>query len=148
MTEIRKILKYISEETNKTAINARTLPDYDYDTVCNTLAKDLDEKLSVQGTRVFMINPDSGQNGTIWPIVYKSDNTLTTSEDPATRIELFSQIQTKADWLCKKQVNGQAIRTSSTTGVPTLYSSSSVLNEDTGLVRFVLKAAVPYNNGI
>ena len=140
---VRKSLKYISAETNNVALAARGIPESEYDALCDALAAKLDTIFSVTGTRVFMVNPDSGLNEFTWPVVHKSSNVVTTAEDPATRIELFSQIQTKSDWLCKKQTNGQAYRPSSTTGVDTLYSTSSILDQNTGLTRYVLKSAVP-----
>lgn len=141
---VRNSLKYLSRITNNTAVSAREIQTSRYNELCNQLAKELDDYFRVVGSRVFMLNPDSGQNDDTWPITFKSDNVSSTLEIPTTRIELFSQTQTQNDWLCKKQVNGQAFRLSSTTLVPTIYCSSSVLDQETGLVRYVLKTAVPY----
>lgn len=141
---VRGNLIYLSQKVNEIALAAREISQSEYNTVCNDLAKFLDEKFSVEGTRVFMLNPDSDQNDFDWPIVFKSENVIENKENPATRIELFSQIQLKQDWLCRSQVNGQAFRKSATTKLITLYTTSSILDRDTGLVRYVLKAAVPY----
>jgi len=92
-----------------------------------------------------MVDPNTGQNTTVWPIVYKSENVASGEEDPTTRVELYSLLQSKKDWLCKKQVNGQAFRASDTTGEATLYSTSSVLDPVTGLMLYILKAGVPYD---
>lgn len=141
---VRSLLIYISRKVNAIALSAREISESEYDNICNELATFLDTELSVKGSRVFMLNPDSGNNVYNWPVVFKSTNVTINEEDPATRIELFSQIQIKQDWLCRNQVNGQAYRKSSTTGINTLYTTSSILDKETGLVRYILKAAVPY----
>lgn len=140
---IRSIAEYVSERTNHVAIIARNISQASYTTLCNQLAQELDTHLNVIGSRVFMLAPDTGtNNGSLWPVIYRSDGTTTTEEDASTRIELFSQIQSYRDWFCEEQVRGQAFRVSSTTELLTIYATASILDSN-GFATLVLKSAVP-----
>ena len=132
----------VAKIANDTAILFKGLLITDED--CDLILLEVASKLnvSVDNVRVFCFNLQSGSrtDTTAWVVNAKSTGVTTTAESVITRPELLGC--PGRNFPGAPSQSSSAMRTSSTTGVTTLYGVGQVKDSNNSTIQQVLKIAV------